>query len=747
MLTKSGAKLLDFGLAKLQAAETPTNLSALPTEQANLTAEGTILGTLQYMAPEQLEGKEADSRTDIFAFGAVVYEMATGKKAFEGKSQASLIGAILKDDPPPMSELQPMTPASLDHIVRRCLAKEPDKRWQAASDVMEELKWVTEVETSVDLSPAVATPPVWKRAVPLAITAGVAMVMVIGLALWSLIPITSKPLTKLAINTPADAPLAQDFLNEVAISPDGRTIVYQARLGGQTRLYLRHLDDVAIVPMSGTEGALDPFFSPDGQSVAFVVPGQLKRVSIKGGSPITVCQMPTLMFGGSWVENTIFFGGDGGLFRVTAAGGEPESLAVPDFDKGEREYNHPSILPDGKSVLFGIQGRDRWQIAVLSLDTGEKRILLDEAKQAHYTSSGHLVYEQPQTGNLMAAPFDFSTLEIIGDPVPVLQGVRQDGFAVDYTFSNNGTLVYVSSGEGAQRRLVWVDRDGTIKPVTETMREFEEPRISPDGMRLSVTIWGERARHVWMYEIDRGILSQFPVEGGETSRAIWTPDGKRLIFGFNQAGAGSDIYWMSSDGSGEATELITSINPLFPTSWAQGGLVAYVELANTGGGGDIFVSSVEGERTTEPVIATPQYDESNAIFSPNGGWIAFTSNRSGRHEVYVKPFPGEGGVQQISADGGLEPVWAQNGKELFYRNGREMISVLVQTGATFKAEKPRLLFEGSYSYNFTGKTSNYDVTPDGQRFLMVEEAEEGQTQIQVVLNWFEELKRLVPTDN
>ncbi len=695
-----------------------------------------------------------DTRSDIFSFGVVFYEMLTGVNPFKGDTSVDTSHAILGETPPPLTRYTEDIPVLLQHTVKKMLAKEPDRRYQLIHEVRTDLAvLVDEIEKAlaqptkpslIDVTGA-TQPPIWKRAVPWAITAG--LVMVIGLALWSLIPVTSKPLTKLAISTPTDAPLAHDLLNEVAISPDGRTIVYKARLGGESRLYLRHLDDVAIVPISGTEGGSDPFFSPDGQTLAFVAPGWMKRVSIKGGSPITIFQTTSgLAFGGSWFENTIFFGTIGGLglFRVTATGGEPESLAVPALEKGEREFVHPSVLPDGKSILFGIQSREGWQTAVLSLETGEKRILLDEAKQAGYTSSGHLVYEQPNTGNLMAVPFDFPALEIMGDPVPILQGVRQDGFAVDYTFSSDGTLVYVSSsGEGVQRRLVWVDRDGTIKPVTEIKRQFEEPRLSPDGMRFSVTIWEGRARHIWMYEIDRGILTPFPVEE-QTYRAIWTPDGKRLIFSFERAGAYPDIFWMSSDGSGEAEELISSSTILTPTSWAPGGLVAYVEIGATTGGGDIYVSSVEGERTTEPVIATPQYDEANAMFSPNGRWMAFTSNRSGRLEVYVRPFPGEGGVQQISTDGGLEPVWAQNGKELFYRNGRKMMGVSVQTGATFKAENPELLFEGSYAYNFTGKTSNYDVTPDGQRFLMVEEAEEGQGQINVVLNWFEELKRLVP---
>jgi len=452
---------------------------------------------------------------------------------------------------------------------------------------------------------------------------------------------------------------------------------------------------------------------------------------------------------GSWGpdDTIVFSSGDTTLtqlYRVAASGGQPEILVTPDSDKGETWYTGPQILPDGKAVLFTIvlgKGTS-YQIAVLSLETGEQKILIDNGKQARYVETGHLIYEQPGTGTLTAVRFDLETLEVTSDPVPVLQGVRQllEG-AVDYALSDQGTLVYIPTSE--ENRLVWVDRDGRTQRVTEIQRNFHEPRLSPDGTRLSVTVRDEAGvRNIWIYEIAREILTPFTVEG-DNSRAIWSLDGQRLLFGSERSGSLTNIFWMPIDGSAEATRLTASENRQFPTSWSPNGLVAYVELAG-GRAGDILVRPFEGEREPEPVLAT-QYEERNAIFSPNGQWMAFTSDRSGQAEVYVKPYPGQGGIVPISSEGGLEPVWARSGKELFYRTGDQMMVVSVQTDTTFKAEKPTLLFEGSYRYNWTGVTSNYDVTADGQQFVMVKE--EGTSQINVVLNSFEELNRLAPTDN
>ena len=758
MLTKGGAKLLDFGLAKLQAKETPTNLSALPTEQANLTAEGTILGTLQYMAPEQLEAKEADARTDIFAFGAVVYEMATGKKAFEGGSQASLISAIMKDDPPAMAELQPMTPSVLDRVIKKCLAKEPDSRWQSASDLHDELGWIAEGNfTIVNQLANASIPPVrgWRFAISLVLAALVvgATIGVIGIS--TLRPMSSsetRPVSRLTIELLPHQQLQGTGNRNFALSPDGDHLAYLGNAeDGSRYLYLRSMGSLEARLVAGTEGAENPFFSPNNQWVGFFASGKLKKVSIKGGAPVTICDSPTLWGGASWgPDDTIIFAPTStiGLLQVPASGGTPQVLTTLDSNKGEISHRWPHFLPGGKAVVFNASSGpswSRWPIVVQSLETGERRVLVEEGTDARYSPTGHLVYVR--AGTLMAVPFDLERLEVTGEAMPVLEGVRitPEG-AAQFGFSSLESLVYIPGPVGEpRRRLVWLDRNGEETPLQAPPRSYSrDPRLSPDGQRIAASIAGGK-QDVWVYDILNQTLTRLTFEDSNQF-PVWTPDGKRITFRATRGGS-RNLWWRTADGSGLEEQLTSSENNQSPSSWSPDGRVLAYNDGDPVTRGDIWVLSLEGERKAQPFLQT-QFRERGGSFSPDGRWLAYDSDESGTYEVYVQPFPGPGRKWQVSTEGGGQsPKWAQNGRELFYASGNKMMAVDIRTQPTFDAGQPRVLFEVSPALR-TRDGFRFD-THDGQRFLSVRrgELEVPATKLTIILNWFEELKRLVPTDN
>ena len=740
MVTKSGAKLLDFGLAKLQATETPTNLSALPTEQASLTAEGTILGTLQYMAPEQLEGKEADSRTDIFAFGAVVYEMATGKKAFEGSSQASLISAIMSSQPAPMASLQEMTPPVLDRIVKRCLAKEPDERWQTAADLLSELQWVVEDGSQPD----VPAPVVSKRENRERLTWGLVLlvvgVLVSLVVVWNLgSPPTPRPVSRFAMALPADQELAFGLRHILAFSPDGTHLGYIAN----NQLYRRAMDQFEATPMLGTEGARSLFFSPDGQWIGFWASSQLKKVAISGGTPVTLDDT-SQPYGASWgSDDTIVIGkGPEGIWQLPGTGGTAEVL-IPGDSTTSTWYHEPQILPGTETVLYTFSSSagewDDAQVIVESLATHERKVLINGGSNARFVPTGHLVYVR--AGTLLAVAFDLSRLEVTSSPVPVVDDVRQSSLTglAEFSLSNLGALAYTpfSTAEQADT-LVWVDRLGAVEALEAPPLTYVHPRLSPDGRRLAVG--GER--DVWIYDIPRDTLTRLTFEG-TNRQPVWTPDGNRVTFRSGRAGP-LNLFWKPANGSGAAERLTTGEYVQVPESWSPDGQVLAFAEDHPINGADIWVLSLEEEGKPLPFLQTPFY-EAGPVFSPDGRWLAYVSDESGRREVYVQPYPGPGGKRQISTEGGDEPVWSPDGRELFYRIGDKMMAVDITSEPTFSAGTPRLLFEGQYRRRPRAR-ANYDVSPDGQRFLMVKPGEQsGQAQIRVVLNWFEELKRLVPS--
>src|SRR5271157_62385 len=750
MLTKTGTKLLDFGLAKLeQETGSPAALSQLPTAQGNLTAQGAIVGTLQYMAPEQLEGGEVDARTDIFAFGAVVYEMVTGKKAFEGKGQASVIAAILGNDPPAISTLQPMTPPGLDRVVRKCLVKEPEQRWQGAGDLCDELKWIAEGGSQVILAPTAAAKgvrPGWRGALLWGVVS-LLLAAIAGLAVWNLKPIPPRSVSRTVITLPPGQRLAVSDLPAVALSPDGTKLVYVADQGGTQQLYLRAMDSLEATPVPNTDGATIPFFSPDGQSLGFFAGGKLKKVSMSEGSTQSLADAK-LPRGASWnSQGMIVFcpTAFGTIDQVSEAGGTPQPLTH--FEKGAMINAWPDLLPGGKEVVFASsENAGNWtnaHIVVESMETGVRRVLAQVGSQPRYAASGHLIFAQ--SGILMAVPFDAQRLEVAGAAVPVVEGILQSPATGDaqYSISATGSLVYVPGNiRAGQRELVWVNRKGVEQTTGAPARSYRFPRVSPNNRQVAATI-DDQESQVWLYDLSRETLTRLTFEGNTNLAPAWTPDGKQISFQSNKTGS-ANIYWQPVDGSSGMERLTSGDITQVPSSWTPDGkFLAYIEPSPITGY-DIWLLRLS-DRKAQPFLQT-QFNEACPRFSPDGHWLAYVSDGSGRYEVYVQLFPGPGGKYQISTEGGTEPVWNPKGRELFYRSGGKMMAVDIATQPSFSAGKPKVLFEGHYQP--TPLTfPNYDVSADGQRFLMLKPVEAGEgapTQINVVLNWFEELKRRVP---
>jgi WD40 repeat protein len=508
---------------------------------------------------------------------------------------------------------------------------------------------------------------------------------------------------------------------------------------------VRALDNSEATPMAGTEGAYcTPIFSPDGQWLAFFDPRarELRKIPIQGGPPVTVVKTGGI-YGATWGnDNTIIYC-DGtvrvGLQRVSSAGGTPEWITHVDSTKGETAHRWPVFLPGGKAFLFAIvKGVDDVQIVVQRLDTGQRRLLVQGGTFPQYVPTGHLVYVRG--GRLMAVPFDVDRLQVKGTAVPVAENVREASTgAAEFGLSPQGSLVYVPGG--TQSRLVWVSRNGKEQPLAAPAHAYDTARLSPDGRRVAVGIGAEQGTQIWIYDLSREpALTRLTFEGTNNISPVWTPDGKRIVFQSNKEGP-PNLFWQLADGSGGPERLTTSEHLQAPMSWSPDGqLLAFIEV-NPTTGRDIWVQRLS-DRKAQPFVRTP-FNETAPRFSPDGRWLAYASDESGHDEIYVQPYPGPGGKWLISTEGGTEPAWNPNGRELFYRSGDKMMSVDIATQPGFAAGKPRMLFEGQYE-GASIPTANYDFSPDGQRLLMVTKESE-QKQINVVLNWFEELKRRVPT--
>jgi Tol biopolymer transport system component len=737
-------KVLDFGLAKAFAGDgASSNPSDSPTLSAAATMQGMILGTAAYMSPEQARGKSVDKRTDIWAFGCVLYELLTGKQAFQGETTTEILAAVLRGEPD-WQAVPPAVPANVRDLLRRCLQKDKALRLRDAGDARIEIQEAATSPSATGQENVVAR-KLGRWQLPLSVgLAAVIAAAVTGLAVWNLrpMPLPQRPVTRFTITLPAGQRLADLENPAIALSPDGTRLVYVATQGGGIQqLYLRPMDSPDAKPIPGTEGGATPFFSPDSQWVGFFADGKLKKVSAGGGAAVTLADARGNFRSGSWgTDDTIvfWFAGGSSIFRVSAGGGTLQPLITP--KPGEAGVLSPEILPGAKAVLFmaGATLEDS-KVAIRSQQTGERRDLTRGTRPG-YALSGHLIYAQG--GTLMAVPFDLQRQRLTGSPVPVLEGVLQNGGIPQYSFSSTGSMAYVaaSSVQGIQRTLIWVDRKGAEQALPAPSRGYRTPRLSPDGRRVAVATTEDQ---IWLYDLARETLTRLTF-GGLDFTPIWTPDGKRVAFQSTRGGArNSGVFWQLADGSGAAERLTTSEYGNNPGSFSPDGKVlVFVEVHPTTGR-DLWTLNMSGDGKPQPFLRT-SFNEGDARFSPDGRWLTYISDESGRNEIYVQPYPGPGGKWQISTDGGTEPVWARNGG-IFYRNSKKMMAVDTMTQPTFSAGKPKVLFEGAYVPSLQ-TTPNYDVSADGQRFLMIKESEQSSstTQINVVLNWFEELKRKVP---
>jgi eukaryotic-like serine/threonine-protein kinase len=737
MLTKSGVKLLDFGLAKAMAPSTQTSsLTALPTQQG-LTQEGTILGTFQYMAPEQLEGKEADGRTDIFAFGAVLYEMATGKKAFSAPSQASLITAIMSTEPPPISSVQQASPAALDRVVRTCLAKDPEDRWQSASDLKRELRWIGEGSQSGALAqPAVSARRrggsriAWSVAFVCAVAA-----LAAAFGLWrgrgASAPADS-PL-QLSLDLTAGEKLAIASSNSgsvIRLTPDGRQMICLVRSGATTELRRRNFETGEMATIPGTTGALDPSLSADGRWIGFVsTGGGLHRVALQGGAPFDVTEKAAPR-GAAWSEDgRIYFPADlyGGISRVSQDGGAVQLVTQLDKADGEKSHRWPIVLPGGKALVYAALTGRSWseaQIVLKRLDTGERRVLVRGGTSPFYAPTGHLVYAHD--GSLYAVRFDLARLEVTGQPGEVAHDVYIEASgAAGAAFTPSGLLVYVPSSSVQSRRLLTrVDRGGTGAPLTDRLEKYQDLTVSPDGSRIALQFDST----IWIFDVARKTLTQL-TSGARATRPAWTSDGKNVLYGYEKGGPWN-IFSRPADGSGAEQQLWRNPHMQVPSDMAPDGRSLLVA------DGDPLVLRVA---SLPPVAGDQPRDlgaggrPSDGHFSPDGRWIAYMDAASARPEIFVIPASGGEGKWQISNDGGSSPRWSRSGKEIFYLSGENLMAVPVKT-------QPR--FEPGVAVKLFSKPDlqYFDVEADGGHFVLLESPEPStRMTLGVVVNWFSRL--------
>jgi serine/threonine protein kinase/Tol biopolymer transport system component len=755
MLTKSGVKLLDFGLAKLKGPAVSISMTSIEratTTGGPKTVSGTILGTIHYMSPEQVEGREADARTDIWALGVVIYEMATGTRPFDGDSAASIIGAILKDTPAPISTRQPLVPSALDHAVARCLAREPDDRWQSVADLRGTLQWIAATPQFSSPSPSVQSTQ-RRRSSPASIGAALLLTFAAGLAAgWRYLapaPVPS-PVVQFEVTPPPDArlsPAPVASAPQLAISPDARHVAYvAAKRRGLSQIYLRSIDGRDELVLADTNGASFPFWSPDGRFLAFFAGGKLKKIAVSGGVSQTLCDAPAGR-GGSWsADGVIVFSPNpnDGLSTVSAEGGQPSAASTLNREEHAVGHNWQQFLPDGRHFLYYQRASDANFQGIFVGELGQKtshsaRVLALNGMALYV--DGYLAYVRD--GVLFAQKFDQRTFTVSGEAVRIADhvGYFSGSFGYSAIAVASGVLAYAPAVDTITA-LQWVTRDGTKVARLGQPGVYFSPRLSFDQKKVAVAVSGETMaeRDLWTFDIARNTASRVTSDPAADWFPAWFPDGSRIYFGstrlgitriFEKAGLSEEVKLEQTE-VGHAT---------YPSDVSSDGRFL-VDTQSTETGYDLVVTTLANPEKPEPFLAT-RFNEAQGRFSPDGHWIAYTSDESGQFEVYVRPFPADNTIPtRISVAGGMQPEWRRDGKELFYlaADGKIMAVPVTTSGATFGT--PTALFEVETPEATAPYPGHYAVTADGQRFLVNTVIDQPtRPALTVVLNWTGLLKR------
>jgi serine/threonine protein kinase len=742
MLTKSGTKLLDFGLAKpIVPIEGLATMTATKQESP-LSEQGTILGTFQYMSPEQIQGKELDGRSDIFSFGAVLYEMVTGRRAFEGQSSLSIASAILEKEPAPISSVKPLMPPAIEHAVQRCLSKDREERWQNTHDLKAELEWIRSGQSAV-ARPKDKTNS-WIAWVGALILAGTAMFA----AGYFSRAVPEGQSIRASLPPPPESAftISSSVAGSMALSPDGRLLALTAETKGNApQLWVRSLDTLASRALAGTQGAFAPFWSPDSRWIAFFSGGKLRKVEISGGPVETLCDAP-IGRGGTWNrDGVILFSPNISqpLYQISAMGGTARPLTQMDAARQEVTHRWPDFLPDGRHYLFFIRAATAAATGVYvgMLDSDQHRQILTSSTNAVYVAPGYLLFGRGDA--LVAQSFDARRLQVTGAPVQVAEDVSVMPATnyVNFSASQTGTLIYGSGAVEIGRQFYWFDRNGKRVSKLGPPEYGSEPHLSPDGKRLALRLFTQPAGNfeVWVYDLARGVHARTSFSALTGFAPVWSPDGLRLAYSHSAPGiSGDHMYLLNADGTGREQLLekpILEAIANYPSSWSSDGASLLFDRQDKSGKMSVWVFPLIGDQKPYVFVET-QFDSQMAMFSPDGHWVAYVSNDSGKAEVYVVPFPGPGPRVQISAGGGSEPRWRRDGRELFYLSlATEMMAADVSAvPGEFRVGTVRTLFGLSGLGGVPGNL--YDVTADGQKFIAVQDLEHTSTvPLTIVTNW------------